>query len=603
MVAQNSSDNSGGWCMSDNNAKAYFQPLPPADSFNKNRLEGFYKEQEPSSGVVGESSRPNNLNADQWGNITAKFSKNESYKANTYNQNRLSGDKSQQFDEPFPSAGAKPVIAENIPFPHKKYAERIQKAGQSVQYLSSVAILIGNNPAVWNFMYVELNSMINVLNYRPLNVQEQNRLSEIERLIYIAMNNLPQNAPPMQPDVGGLRFVPDGLPEPPPDDGGPPPNGGLQYFPGPIHDGVANRWPFAQGQVEIPNDVPLAPGRVEIPNDVPLVPVPPPAIDFEGDEENSNEIEIVNSNLPPHGDIVAIPSNVYDVADVYDDGINKKYSSPKRQANIGVPKQEEEKVPNYDAYSEIVKEMQTPISANKPGLSAFQINFYRKKFLYQFNYKDDEVPKGKEKFLKYLLDKIKTDEEVKQYLDIIIDDYRTRPSVARSRITPDEENMRELAMSPGEYSRSVLAPDALITREKAYPRGQFLLPDPVAIGLLGENIDENQSSLDVGSLPTAELTKEQIKNALLFAVKISPQKVKAHLAREFSQHTPVKSSIPQTTPPKKNPESLAKSFDNILASQKKPKQQPKTQPSPIVHRVASAILKRSPFNDDVYRGF
>ncbi|MEY3393475.1 MAG: hypothetical protein RL498_395, partial [Pseudomonadota bacterium] len=229
MVAQNSSDNSGGWALNDNNAKAYFQPLPPADSFNKNRLEGFYKEQEPSSGVIGESSSiPDDMIQDQWGNINARGASSKKSKNKPYNEGRLMGDPSEQFEEPFPKPNAKPMPEQNIPFPHQKYAERVQKAGQAVQYLAKVATLTGDvvSVATWGGCFLELNRMLHVLNGRPLNVAEQNRLSEIERLVYNALNIIQAQAPAGAPGAGGL-------PQPGGPAGAPPGAGGLPQPGGP----------------------------------------------------------------------------------------------------------------------------------------------------------------------------------------------------------------------------------------------------------------------------------------------------------------------------------------------------------------------------------
>ena len=73
LAIQNSSDHAGGWAMDNaHNAKAYFQQLPPADSYNKNRLEGDYKENEPSYGVIDESPPPTR-NMDFLGNIVSSF--------------------------------------------------------------------------------------------------------------------------------------------------------------------------------------------------------------------------------------------------------------------------------------------------------------------------------------------------------------------------------------------------------------------------------------------------------------------------------------------------------------------------------------------------
>jgi len=241
LAIQNSSDHVGGWAMNDNNAKSYFQPLPSADSYNKGRLEGDYKENEPSYGQVNVSPPPN-LNMDFLGNIVSNFVKNETYKPNSFNQNRLTGNPEDQFSEPAPNPGRAPIPIQNVPFPHKKYLERIQKAGQSIQYLARVAGLAGDAVSVGNYgqIFIELNNMINVINYRILNVGEQKRLSEIEKLIYIALNNLPANAPPPAP--GGMPFVP----------GGGPPGGG------PGGDGGAGQ-PWRSGGCDGAGDP--APGR------------------------------------------------------------------------------------------------------------------------------------------------------------------------------------------------------------------------------------------------------------------------------------------------------------------------------------------------------
>jgi len=522
LAIQNSSDHVGGFAMNDvHNARAYFQPLPSADSYNKNRLEGDYKENEPSYGVI-DVSPPPTRNMDFLGNIVSTLKKNETFNPNSYNKNRLSGDPKDQFREPAPNPGRAPVPSENVPFPHQKYLERITKAGQSVEYLAKLANIAGDGAAIRTYgqIYMELSNMINVINYRILNVEEQKRLSEIERLVYRALNNLPPDAPP-PPAPGGLPFFGG------PGAGGPGgPGGGdggddgirvrgvggdLEYISDGDGDGDGDG-----GGDPIP---PLPPvGGDEDEGDegdegdyygdaaaaVAAVSAVSSAVaDDAGDGDESDEITTYSPTIAaPPEKTKPVPSNPSEVANSYkgNDNLNPKPSkyagNNSLSEDVAKPlfeEPEERKEPYVEiedeTYRMIVDVVSKPVTEGK-GLSAAQIEAFRRNYVLESMSNDNEIPKGKRKFLLYLQQKaIDNDQLAIEYLQDIFSDYENSGS-GKKRITPHLENLRKLGESPGEIYRSVIPVNHIILRnEKAVPKGALIKPESKVFS--GSNFGES----------------------------------------------------------------------------------------------------------------